>query len=1537
MDIYIADEERLLKYSISNKMEEFVSFNCKLGKKHTDCFITIDVQNKKRVLTSNGTCKIISNQTFIPSVSLEPYHYYVLQIEGTKEQVILYSIPTMQEAFYPLALNQLQQIKIGNSKNCEICYQTPLLEAESATIILKEKQWYFVPSAQTKIKMFKNRYMIQRTTELNIGDMIFIGGLKLIWMGDFIEINNPNNSVGVSKLSAYSFPLTTETYQPATEEEEAAVSLYQESDYFYHIPRIREVLETSKIKIDPPTSPVEKEELPWWLTMGSSITMSAAAFLMAYNVGYGLYTGTRTFWQAFPQIVMCIAMLVGSLLLPRIANHYQKKRNHKKEMLRKTKYTEYLQGKEKEISQIMKQHMQIMNDNIPSLKECLDTIAYRKKNFWSRVVSDDDFLNVRLGLGDVEPVFTIEAPEEKFTIDEDELLQKVYTMIAQYKKMTNVPIAINLAEKRVVSFVCEQTSRYQYIQNYIMQLVTLHSPEDLKIVIFTNKERAYHWDFMKYMPHCFNESKSMRFFATDIEEAKDISNELISIFKNQQEIIKKSQTTEDGKEIDQRKGYRNFSTYYLIINDDYQTGKNIPIITNILESDVNFGFSLFVISDTMKNLPSTCQTFIEAGAKDGALIERDITTSGQIIYHNEPLLQYDIYKYTRKLASIPIALKEGVNTLPKSISFMEMLGISKVEQLNVSTNWETNDPVLSLAAPIGVHESGELFKLNLHEKSHGPHGLVAGSTGSGKSEFIITYILSMAINYHPYEVQFVLIDYKGGGLTGAFENKETGLVLPHLAGTITNLDISEMNRTLVSIQSELKRRQRIFNEVRDNLGESTIDIYKYQRLYREGVVKVPMAHLFIISDEFAELKSQQPEFMSQLISISRIGRSLGVHLILATQKPSGVVNDQIWSNSKFKVCLKVQSRADSMEMLKRPEAASIKETGRFYLQVGYDDLFMIGQSAWSGAKYIPSEHAVKKMDDAIDVIGNIGDVIRSFKPKVKVENTNNNGDQLTNIVRYLYELGQKNHIVTNKLWLDAIPDTIYVSNLKKKYQYQPTAYQITPVIGEYDNPEEQMQGIVNLNLSDNGNTAIFGQTGSGKENLISTILWSTMIEHTPQEVQIYIMDFGSETLRAFQAMPHVGDVMTIDEIDKIVNAVEMLENLVEERKGLFAEYGGSYQQYCELSGKKLPLVLTVINGYDTFMETYGKVTEQMQNLYRDGSKYGVVFIVAAVATNAIRSRMLQNFSNVICLQIPNTGEYRTLLNAPRNLVPASIFGRGLIKLHGHAYEFQTALFAKHGEMIPVIRKAAEKLSSAYQVKVPKVPMVPEVVNYKMLLSSLDTLAHVPLGYDVYDKKSYCYDFTNHFITPIIAASMDEDKMEFVYALALMMQQIKSTTVEVIDCVEAFEKELPGITCIKEKFDEALVQINNRCIQEKDTDQHKVYLILGVGALKSKLSEAGNELWNHFMEIMKEYKNVHFVIVDTYVSYRTLQFEPWYHLIDSSCGIWLGLGIGNQVAFNITELTMEDRKKDFPNIGFSILKGKYTLIKCMVSKEVDNEK
>ena len=178
----------------------------------------------------------------------------------------------------------------------------------------------------------------------------------------------------------------------------------------------------------------------------------------------------------------------------------------------------------------------------------------------------------------------------------------------------------------------------------------------------------------------------------------------------------------------------------------------------------------------------------------------------------------------------------------------------------------------------------------------------------------------------------------------------------------------------------------MFNEARDKLDESTIDIYKYQSLYRKGLVDKPISHLFIISDEFAELKDQRPEFMDQLISTARIGRSLGVHLILATQKPSGVVSEQIWSNSRFKVCLRVQDASDSNSMIKTPDAAMLKTTGAFYLQVGFNEYYGLGQSAWAGAKYHPSDIVRTEIDDSVQLIDNLGNIKERELCHLRLEN-----------------------------------------------------------------------------------------------------------------------------------------------------------------------------------------------------------------------------------------------------------------------------------------------------------------------------------------------------------------------------------------------------------------------------------------------------------------------------------------------------------------------------------------------------------------------
>ena len=216
---------------------------------------------------------------------------------------------------------------------------------------------------------------------------------------------------------------------------------------------------------------------------------------------------------------------------------------------------------------------------------------------------------------------------------------------------------------------------------------------------------------------------------------------------------------------------------------------------------------------------------------------------------------------------------------------------------------------------------------------------------------------------------------------------ETLRKLPHVVGTITNLGGRQgIHRAMVSIKSEVQRRQQVFSELQMKRGISSPNIYQYQAMYRKHEVSEPMSHLIIVSDEFAELKQQEQEFMDDLISISRIGRSLGIHLILATQKPSGVVNEQIVGNTRFRVCLKVQDRSDSMQMLGRPEASTLVNTGRFYLQVGSNELFVLGQSAWSGAPDTDLPYYRKQPDTSLEILNDYGSAVLKQQPAGRREN-----------------------------------------------------------------------------------------------------------------------------------------------------------------------------------------------------------------------------------------------------------------------------------------------------------------------------------------------------------------------------------------------------------------------------------------------------------------------------------------------------------------------------------------------------------------------
>ena len=1528
MKLYLAEPNELHIFELPSKVEGSFLFDFKIKNSTINNLLTIDSKEGKWLLKSNGNVNIQSGESTYKEYLLEEFSIIPLKAIGCDELIFLYVFPLANDSAICLNTDKRFPITLGSAKESNINLNNNLTLPTQLNLTFQNYIWYVVPNPNAHAYVYLNNKKLQAPKPLQCGDIIFSAGIKIIWMQEFIKITTSQNSLKINGLTSYSPPQIDNSNYSEVTEEEASIELYTDENYFFHTPRLRTVLEEETIKIDaPPENQEDTNDLPFLLSIGTSLTLVASSLMMGYNVIYNLSTGTRTIAAVIPSIVICIAMIVGSVIIPRLIRRYQKKMRHERELLRQKKYGEYIKEKENQIQLILKKQSQILNENNSALEECQTIITNLNRKIWNHEIEDDDFLTVRLGIGQAFAKLEIQVPEEHFTLDDDALRDQIYQIPEKYKRLDQVPVTVSLLENPLTAFICNCNFTDDFINGIILQLITYHSALDLKIILLTSEDKKERWSYFKMLPHCFSEDKSVRFFATNNSEIKNITSYLEKEYKKRQEIVESNGRESEIEEFDSNKEYKNFQPYYLIITDNYNDIKDLEFIRTYLSRTNNVGFSLMMIEKSLKNLPNECNMFVQVLEGNSGLFNKELTSENQIPFQAEYNPLIDMYDMARRVANIPIQSKEQEKSLPTSLSFLDVYNVGKIEQLNILNRWKTNNPVNTLACPIGVHSNSEPFILDLHEKVAGPHGLIAGSTGSGKSELIITYILSMAINYHPDEVQFVLIDYKGGGLAGAFENRDNNICIPHLAGTITNLDTSEMNRSLVSIESELKRRQEKFNEAKETSGESTMDIYKYQKLYREGIIKEPISHLFIISDEFAELKAQQPEFMSQLISTARIGRSLGVHLILATQKPSGVVNDQIWSNTRFRICLKVQTKADSNEMLKRPEAASLKEVGRFYLQVGYDEYFDIGQAGWAGARYVPTERVIKKIDDSINFIDNTGNIIKSINDvKKKKETETDRGDQLTNIVKYLIDLGEKEHLAPKKLWLPSLSEHLYIGNLRQKYQYKSEPFHIAPLIGEYDAPKEQKQGPYLMDITQKGNTIIYGQAGSGKENLLTTMIFSIIIDHSPKEAQFYIVDFGSETLKVFDKAPHVGDIVLLDEGEKLKNLILMLKKELDTRKKMFSDYAGSYEEYIKQSDNKLPLIMVILNGYENMTETYPRLVEALMPLFRDCSKYGVAFIITASSASTIRPRISQNFENKICLQMPNDYDYRDLLGSPKGLAPAEKFGRGIVSLKGEAYEFQTAFIHIKEKINITIKETIKQLIEFYQEKAKKIPILPNIVKVEDVLYELQNINNIPIGIERNSLEVCTYDFTKQKIN-LISSMHIANHIYFFYALAKEFLKLPKTKVVIIDALEIFKQKYEGAYIIQKDFD---LFIQNLQQAQNTLREPIVYIFIGISSLLNKLQKESKDILEEIFNKGSMNTNDILIITDDYEEIKKIQINNWYRAnVDSSCGIWLGSDVGTQLALNIASLSVEDKKVVFPCIAYPVYKGNYLIIKYVV--------
>lgn len=986
--------------------------------------------NEKAVKKNkNGELYISSSiGTVIKEVGLKYYEKTVISARNTDNLYVLYYYPIYEKNVKTYSITE-DEITIGSEKNNDIIFLDNLVKNMQARIFRRNGKWY-IENFDTVFGTFVNDKYIEEgnVTLIENGDLITIFGIKLMILDNKINIMGALNSIILNKNKLREEKVVHKHKDEIQIEEKnnEEIELYKESDFFYISPRIMEKDIEENISIDPPPAKKEEQSSSQAMSVISSMGMVTTTLI---SLIITLITVESTGIKLVAKIITASCMIITAMSMPIARIVIMRRKRKKREELRQHGYRKYINQKIIKINEIMEKEGAILRNNSLIPEQCERIVLEKDNELWSRKIDDEDFLSVNLGNGNKTIDIGITKQDPPFELEEDNLSEIYYKVLNGSRNIKNVPISISLVTERIASVIGkDMNSILEYMKSIIIQLIALQNYRNLKLVFFVKQEED--WNYVKLLPHVWDDSNTVRFFASSRNDVNEVSQFLEEELN---ERLPDETNPWGGKKFD----YKKSDTYYLIITDNYRELQDVRIINAILNSEDNLGFSLLCISTNITQLPNKCKTFIEIDDENSRIFENEGLSTVTQDFKVDKSENFDYSRITKTMSNIPIKYASSkALTLPPHYNFLEMFNSGNIEQLNIFDRWNSNDSTISLQAQIGIDAQGNPIYLDAHEKYHGPHGLIAGTTGSGKSEFIITYILSLAINYHPDDVTFVLIDYKGGGLAGAFKKKD--VQLPHLVGTITNIDTVGLQRSLESIQSELRRRQVKFNEAKSITNESTIDIYKYQRYYHEKILKEPISHLFIICDEFAELKQQQPDFMAELMSVSRIGRSLGVHLILATQKPAGIVNDQIRSNSKFGICLKVQDKSDSKDIIKRPDAALLKNAGQFYINVGNDEYFALGQSGYTGVQYVPSNVVKKDIDDSVEFISNTGNVIKKVETKVKVLNTEEKkkrGDQLTNIVSYLDELAKRKKIEEKSLWLEPIPDKIYISKLRKKYKF----------------------------------------------------------------------------------------------------------------------------------------------------------------------------------------------------------------------------------------------------------------------------------------------------------------------------------------------------------------------------------------------------------------------------------------------------------------------------------------------------------------------
>lgn len=980
---------------------------------------------------------------------------------------------------------------------------------------------------------------------------------------------------------------------------------------------------------------------------------------------------------------------------------------------------------------------------------------------WERRVADEDFGVLRLGMGTLPSTVLYTLSQQESV--EDDLVREAMKLADDSCFVDNIPVIVSLRPPReepttsgeddepataqddtprtpmthALGIAGEPRTAYPFAHALLSHYAVFHQPADARLYLLGSHSKE--WGWTEELPHCQGDVQSdyhcfvAESAATEPPDAADdIEGGALGRFlENLRRVLAQRKIRlqdRDGKDAAADPTHP-FLLVVIDLLDDEQgalTSKLEPdaALAILLEEGATLGAAVVFLVPERSKVPSRCTAVIEVERTTPATNSK--IQQFQRIHFRYTEVGVNTFRYVgtadyveqpermvalaQRLGQMEVRQGFGAN-VPGSVPFLDFMGYRSLDDLvqDAIYHWQrsvTDQHAAWLNVKIGLMSGNKPRRLVFSAKHDGVHGMVAGSTGSGKSELLISLITGLAVTYAPSVLNFVLVDYKGGG---AFKGLDD---LPHVVDVITNIQRDGVTRMFTAIQSEMQRRQAL------NAETNTKNIVEYRQ--KNLHEKKPYPFLFIIIDEFAEMIADRPEYKAQLESITRVGRAQGVSLLLAAQRPSGVT-DQMRSNIKFRICLRVETPGESREMLRREDAAYLPGNipGRGYLQVGNDEIELI-QVAYTGDKYI-------------DPAQTLADVIwLDRNPQYDLQKDEEPPELYKAIVDRLAQLAAQQGLAKPRApWPDPLPVQLALSELLISPDPQQPAitadpylqavdrlritlgqppdttltlnpavnrwlngdcgwldqlnwehYALRPVVGLVDDPVEarQLPLVIDLPL---GHVALFGASGWGKTTFVRSLIISLAATHSPDALHIYLLDLGGRSLSALQNLPHVGAVIMPDEEgyqERVEQLLRQLEEIVEERKQILATAGlpDLYKYNDAYPATALPALLVVIDNFVEFKETFAGRDDDVETpldklilLARQAKPYGVHFVITVGRMADLPYQLFSLFTERLSLKIADAGDYRAIVGSAVEDF-TGLPGRGYVKIGQTSLAFQVA-------------------------------------------------------------------------------------------------------------------------------------------------------------------------------------------------------------------------------------------------------------------------